>query len=431
MIVDFTLKNFRSFKEEFTLSMLAAHLKDEKPGSVFDVPGEENISLLKSAVIYGPNASGKSNLVSGLAVLRQLILKSIDLKLADDIPYYDPYRLDENNLDAPTQFEIEFIAGDGNRYTFSVAYDNEIIHREELVFYPNKQIARLYLRERGKEVKFGSQFKGKRKSLARELLPNHLFLSKAANSNHEQMIPVYLYFKKNFRFHAPGVQVSYTTSRLLDDNDMQFRKKLADFLSAADTGIHSVDLEPDFDPEDTMGTGAFYVAESPKRPSLRPVILHKAYDGEKETGLARFTLAQESNGTVKMFELAGKIIAALEEGSVLVLDELDSSFHTLISQYVLELFNNPVKNPKNAQLIVTTHDVSLLGSRILRRDQVYFTSKTPMGVTDVFSLDEFDKNEVRKNTSFDKWYLNGRFGALPLINKDLFNVADVSDSGDS
>jgi len=146
------------------------------------------------------------------------------------------------------------------------------------------------------------------------------------------------------------------------------------------------------------------------------------YDNDKETGMIYFELNDESHGTIKMYNLAGKVIDALENSCTLIMDELDSSFHPFISRYILELFNDPLKNTNNAQLIVTTHDISLLNPAILRRDQVWFTTRNSYGATEIFSLDEFDKNEVRKNVPFDRWYLNGRFGALPLIDKRRFHI---------
>ena len=176
MIVDFSVKNFKSIKEEQTFSMLASNSKSELPDNVFPTEKEPNISLLKTGVIMGANASGKSNLLAAIETFRDFVVNSTDLKVEENIPYYEPYRLDETWLKKPTAFEMEFIGGDHIRYKYSVLFDRDEVLEEELVFYPQKQEALLYRREQGKIIKFGSQFKGRKRSIENELLPNILFL---------------------------------------------------------------------------------------------------------------------------------------------------------------------------------------------------------------------------------------------------------------
>lgn len=156
--------------------------------------------------------------------------------------------------------------------------------------------------------------------------------------------------------------------------------------------------------------------------SHKPITYHKLFEDKKETGETEFELSEESEGTQKMYALAGNIIPVLQNGLTLIIDELSSSLHPHLSEYLIELFNSPEKNPNNGQFIFTTHDTSLLNPKLFRRDQIWFTRKNPYGATELFSLDEFDKDQVRKNTPFDEWYLSGRFGAIPRINKNLFNI---------
>jgi len=430
MIIDFTVKNFRSIKDQQTFSMLASTVKDEHPGNVFQPGEEKKLSLLKTSVIFGPNASGKSNLILALKSLAAFVVQSTDLKVEQDIPYYDPYKFDKNNLLIPTEFELEFIGNDRIRYKYTVSFNRKEVHREELVFYPKKQETCLFLREKDKAIKFGSQLVGKKKIIESELLPNNLFLSKAANSNHQQLKDVYLYFLKNLKFHLADDSKADRASEaamLQLENNSQLREKLIDFLAAVDTGIHSVGIRRKIEKSGSSFKYSDRIAQTPgitnfTVSSFTPVIYHKVYDGSRETGKTALDLNEESGGTIKMYHLAVKVIEVLEAGHTLIVDELDTSIHPLVSSYLLELFNDTGKNPNNGQLIAATHDVSLLDPKIIRRDQIWFTAKNSYGATDIFSLDEFDKNEVRKNTPFDKWYLNGRFGALPLINKKLFSI---------
>lgn len=429
MIVDFTVENFRSIKKEQTLSMLVAHSKNDMVENIVHLSDESNLLLLKTALIYGPNASGKSNLILALDIFRRFIIDSTNLKIGEDIPYYTPYRADKSYLRKSTKLGIEFIGRDNIRYRYTIKFNKENVEFEELVFYPNKQEARLFLRNGDKDIKFGTYFKGKKQSIASELLPNNLFLSKAANSNHEQLREIYLYFLRNLKFHtqadSKGFLPQYTTRRLIDKED-DYKSKVIDFLKAADTRIEMIDVvvgNIDIDtinlPDNMPETLKKQIIEDF---SSRPVTYHKLYDGQDEIGTFSFDLDEESNGTIKMYDLAGKIIEALENGHVFIIDELDSSFHPSMSNYILELFNNPKHNPYNAQLIVATHDVTLLDSKAFRRDQIWFTERNSYGATEIYSLDEFKKDEVRNNIPFGRWYLNGRFGALPFINRTLFSI---------
>lgn len=434
MVIDFTVENFKSIKEEQTFSMLASDSKTEIPDNVFPTEKEGNISLLKTGVILGANASGKSNLIKAIETFRDFAVNSTDLEVNQEIPYYEPYRLDENWLKKPTAFEMEFIGRNRLRYKYKVIFDRKEVLVEELVFYPQKQEARLYLRERGKAVKFGSQFKGRKRSIENELLPNHLFLTGAADSEHEQLSDIYLYFRDHLVFFTPGAGgkdiSSYTKSQLRKSCDEGYKTKLTNFLAAVDTGIDTVELEINRSALGVLNKYPDRVAETPTRPSdsdsfYKPVFYRTVFDGHEESGVVPFDLEEESAGTVKLYALAGRLIAVLESGGTLVVDELDNSLHPHISEYIIELFNTPGKNPKNAQLIAATHDATLLNPDILRRDQVWFIRKNKTGATEVYSLDEFDKNEVRKNTAFDKWYLEGRFGAIPFIIKKNFHLNEA------
>ena len=195
MLIDFTIENFRSIKTPITLSLLATHI-DEHPDSKFRFKQEPDIELLKTAVIYGANASGKSNIIKAFDIFQDFILDSTDLKPGQKIKYYQPFKLEKGWDKKPSVFDIEFIAEDSVRYRYEVAYDQDEILKESLVFYPKGQEANLFLREKGKAIKFGDYFSGPAKTIEKQLLENHLFLSKAANSNNKRLKDIYLYFRK-------------------------------------------------------------------------------------------------------------------------------------------------------------------------------------------------------------------------------------------
>ncbi len=434
MLIDFTVENFRSFKGEQTLSMLVANSMHDHVGNFVELENDADLSLLKTSLIYGANASGKSNLILALETLRDFVTKSTELKVGDKIPYYIPHRPDPKCAAIPTKLEIEFVSNDKIRYKYTIVYNKEEILLEELVFYPNRQEARLFLREKDKRMLFGSYFKGKKYSLADEVLDNNLFLSKAANSNHKQLKEIYLYFLRSIKFHTStdlrNILPKHTTRKLLGKDNLTYRTKVINFLKAADTGIQAIDIMTQkLDDIDGQLVLPDDMPEALKKKVIEeftslPVTFHKVFEGETETGVCRFDLEEESNGTIKMYELAGKIIDVLENGDTFVIDELDSSFHPFMSDYILQLFNNTETNPNNAQLIVTTHDVTIMDPLMFRRDQIWFAEKNRYGATELYSLDEFEKNEVRRDVPFGRWYLSGRFGALPLIDKSVFNIQE-------
>ena len=417
MLVDFTIKNYRSFKNESLFSMVAEKKKEDVPGNLFNISEDSDISLLKTAVVYGANASGKSNLLLAFDTLKNFILNSTDLKLDQEIPYYKPFLLDVETRNQPMLFEIEFITAEPMRYRYSVEFDKTQIISEKLIFFPEKNGRNLFERDgvTGK-YSWGRDLKGKKESLTGEVLKNVLFLSKAANNNEsdERLRAIYRYFRTNFMFHTSAdssrTEVYLTSLKMNDLSQKGFNESLIEFLKSADLGISSVRVRKEKTINDL---------------STEVDIGHRVFSRTNETGEDHFfQLQDESAGTIKMFDLAGKIIDTLQKGNVLIIDELDSSFHPLMSEYILSIFNDPVKNPKNAQLIVATHDAYLLDSEKLRRDQIWFVEKDKYGASNLYSLDEFEKSEVRKNVPFDRWYLSGRFGALPLIDKKLFSVVE-------
>lgn len=434
MLVDFTIKNFRSIKDEQLLSLVAEKKRDDIPGNLFCASENDDLFLLKSAVIYGANASGKSTILTAFKALQFLVLYSSDLKLDESIFSYEPFFLDVDSRTDSILFEMEFITNEPMRYRYSVEFNRKKILSEKLFFFPRIKGVKLYERDSDGDYSWGRDLKGKKQVIADEVLENTLFLSKAANRNDsdERIKNIYRYFKDSFHFYDKktymhkGNLFSETTRELFGDESGAFQSKLTGLLKSADFGISSIrkkvapsSKENSESPEDfeTKFEKAQFDTFQATAEFKHPVFK----DGAKTTQNIYFDMEHESTGTIKMYDLAYQIITALEKGEVLFIDELDSSFHPLMSAYVFSLFNSPKHNPRNAQLIVTTHDVTLLDSEKLRRDQIWFTEKDAQGASSLYSLDEFKKSEVRPNIPFDKWYLSGRFSALPVIRESVFS----------
>ena len=402
MLIDFTIENFKSIKEAQTFSMLATSAREHK-GNTFRT--KEGIRLLKTAVVYGANGSGKSNLIEAIRVMTHFVHNSTDAKLGEGIRYHMPFKLDRRCLNEPTNCDIEFVGIDNIRYLYKFSFNAREVLSEALYFYPKKQEARLFIREKGKEIDFGDSLKGAKKSIENQLLDNHLFLSKAANSNHKQLGKVYQSLSKFLivdTTHSHRL-LKQTVESSLTWGDSDLHKKMDVLLNYADTGIKRVELRQ--------------MQGEPLGPSrnFSPYTTHALFDDGEKVGETSFNLKEESKGTQQMYALGGVLFTALAEGRTICVDELDISFHSLMTEYLVRLFHNPEVNQQDAQLIFSTHDTAVLKSDLFRRDQIWFAEKDHFGASNIYSLSEFEFNKVRANIPFDKWYLSGRFGALPLV----------------
>jgi AAA15 family ATPase/GTPase len=436
MIIDFTVSNFRSIKSAQTFSVYA-----ETPGTYLleniAYPANDKVGTLKSAGLYGPNASGKSNLLRALYALQYIIVGSGDLKEGDEIPSYEPYLLSEGSKSLPTKFEIEFFApnaetvqSDVVRYRYCVEFTDHKIIKENLVFYPSGQQATVFDREESdtwQTISFGSLYKGGKKRLP--YFENNAYLSKAGDSaDSPQMIRnVYNYFRKNFHH----LEINEHKTKLNWFEDSSLVEKVSALLSLIDTGISNIRFQ-ERDVSESAKLPKFldeFPDEIKKRIlkdfKNRPFFGHLTDAGAEEY----FEEKQESAGTRKFFNLAPIFIEVLSNGGVLIIDELDNSMHPFMAELIIKLFNDSRVNKNNAQLIFSTHNINLMSPELLRRDQIWLTEKRE-GETHFFSLDDFDKKKVKPQSPFSQWYLDGRFGGIPAINYqgivDLFKTGNTN-----
>ncbi len=430
MLIDFTVENFRSIREPQTLSLLATSAR-ELPGNVFALEREPRIRLLKSAVIYGANASGKSNLLRAVGAMITYVRNATDLKLDQPIPYYDPFRLDPDYATKPTRFEAEFVV-QGVRYRYAFAFTRTDVVEEELYYYPKKIATKLFVRRKGEPMSFGDHLKGARKAIEEQLLDNVLFLSKAANSRNEMLQEVYSSFIGRFIVDssAYGLGRDYleyrTTKMILNDSSATKSLFIKNYLRKVDKSLDSIEIEKREQsqirvklPEDMPPELINEILES-----LSYKVITRHIAASKDAEKVKFSLSDESDGTIKSYGISGMIVTTLLRGGVLIIDELNNSLHPIIVRFIIDLFNSKKSNPRNAQLIIATHDTTLLDPKLFRRDQIWFTEKDAVGQTRLFSLAEFDSKEVRKDTPFGRWYLAGRFGAVPIVNDLELEIPD-------
>ncbi|WP_283189308.1 ATP-binding protein [Pseudomonas sp. PMCC200344] len=419
MIIDFTVKNFRSLKNEQLFSMNVENPKSHLLDNVVTTDNER-VNVLRTAGIYGANASGKSNLLLAFKALQWITENSGDLKEGEIIPCYEPYLLSDENASKPVHFELEFINFDSLRYIYSVSYNRTEIIEESLDFYPSRQKANIFKRmasDSWETITFGSHYKGGQKRLP--FFKNNSYLAKAGNNAaaSDLIRSVYNYFRTIFHV---GFAQKFNSSTLY--TEPKLLNKVATLLSFVDTGITKITRKENNVEELLNGFPKNLPSdlreEIVKRNKYNFVFSHI----KEDEGFATFDIGDESDGTQKLFQFLPVLVTAFEAGAVLIMDELDNSFHPHIGELIIKLFNDPKVNKLNAQLIFTTHDINLMSPQLLRRDQIWFTEKNS-GASTLYSLDEFDKSSVKSNSPYSHWYDEGRFGALPNINYK--NIAGI------
>ena len=428
MLIQFSVQNYRSFREEQTLSLVAG--KDgTHTDSLINCQGKFRLS--KVASIYGANASGKSNLVKAMNAMERFVLFSAtQMNLGDDIEYASPFRLDASTAQEPSRFEITLLI-EGDIFVYGFSATKEQVYDEWLIVQPQgkKRSSKWLQRSRNKASgstswAFRGPLKGDESLLKKRTRDNGLVLSRAAELNIKAVTPLYLWFHKTLRIldlsKQPTGLGQLTAERMNEDED--FQDRVIRFIREADFGIDSLSVReeefvasiPDGAPREWLEVVASLQkwVGSEKWSRFSITTNHSLNSGDAPIF---FSLEEdESNGTQRFFALAGPILSALSDGDLLVIDELDCSMHPLLTRKVIELFQSPEENTKGAQLVFATHDSSVMDQTLLRRDQIWLTEKQSNGATELFSLYDFGADSrPRKNTAFEKNYLAGRYGAVP------------------
>ena len=394
MIIQFTIGNFLSIKEQSTLSLAASALKDIQVSSediLFNV-GDTGFTLMKSAVIYGANASGKSNFIKAFDFFKWYVINSSKDIQAGERVNVESFRLNSGTADEPSYFEAIFCDED-NQYRYGFEADNTIVHSEWLYQKSNKKRAKeveLFYREKDKFDIHSKFIVGKEVAGKKMVRSNALLLSVAAQFNDPTSVEIMGWLNGTTIISGSNDDKIWNLAAIQLD-DVKMKQRIVEFSRYADLGIENIEKV-----DNTI------------------ISTHIQYDDEgNEIKFVTFPFRKnESEGTIKYFSLAYPIIDALDNGKRLIIDEFDSKMHPLLTCRIIALFNSKETNPKNAQLIFTTHDTNLLSANIFRRDQIWFTQKDRYGATDLYSLAEY---KVRNDASFEKDYLSGKYGAIPIL----------------
>lgn len=427
MLLEFSVSNFRSIDGLETFSMATSPISEYSDSHTFSP--RQDVSALKSSAIYGPNASGKSNLVKAFFFMQNFVRTSAG-PMFDRIPI-EPFLLSTESESRPSFFEIQFYTDQTlYRYNFEVSSDRVV--SEALYYIPpdKKRESTLFTRTIEDGIKCFRAFP-EGKKLESKTRANALFLSVVAQFNGKISLGILNWFQSRLKiyvsFSLPGLYpheaIDYIESGKHKDVFLRF-------LKAADFGIEGIRI----DKEDM---------EWESIPQTVRSQLSHLFDGKLDgrfvgltinTQRRRFNASnepdkvidfdmtmQESSGTQKMFSLLGIILKTLAEGSTIIIDELDTSLHPLVTRRLIELFNSREDNPNNAQLIFCTHDTNLLSNRLFRRDQIWFSEKDQVGASHFVSLADF---KIRKDEVYEKNYLIGKYGAIPYLGHFSFTESE-------
>ena len=411
MLLEFRCSNFKSIKEEIRFSMIAG--KDNTSEELLKV--YNNFRVLRSAVIYGANGSGKSNFINALLFMCNLVQTSISYQPGQKIPQA-AHKLSEK--ENPSTFDIQFIRNNV-RYAYGFSIEGGVITEEYLYYFPNGRQVKIFERDR-MNIQPGNRYKSSFDVSIKDVLKeNRLFLSCAANySNVRELEEAFLFFTTDIVIYNPSMNnwTEYSI-RLMQDNP-SIKEEFLQMLNALDTGIQDVklkvekvkftDLKRDLQlPDNLMGL-------IPEQEGNR--IEAKVVYDQFEIDL----LNEESSGIKRLFEIICPMIDILNTGKVLICDELEASLHEAVIYKIVQLFQN-YKKDIFAQLIFSTHDTSLLNRELFRRDQVWFTQLNKDRATDLYSLVEI--KDVRKSENLAKGYVSGKYGAIPMLNHVFFQKA--------
>ncbi|WP_299364892.1 ATP/GTP-binding protein [Winogradskyella sp.] len=432
MLVKFTVENYLSFKERTSIDLTATsltHLRNEN----LQKTQLNNLTLLKSMIIYGANSYGKSNLFKAIKFVRGFILDSSKDSQSDEPINIEPFRLSTETLEKPSFFELVFVH-DSVKFRYGFEVDTSIVHSEWL-FATTKNKEQILFDRNFQDISISKKFNSASKNLTTITRKNALFISVCAQFNIDTGMSI-LKALSNVQYIS-GTEDSFIMDFTIEMmEDPHKRIFVENFIGGANLGFDEIRVERFKLTEEILAKN-----KVPKQ--IRKLILdsdeenkvistkHSVYNkNNEEVDSTYFNLiANESLGTRKYVALAGPIIDTLLNGKTLIIDEFDARLHPLLSKAIIQLFNSEDNNPYGAQLIFASHNSSLINPKrkLFRRDQIIITEKDRYGVTTMESLfnKKIDGKKIRKDASFEKDYLEGKYDGIPDVQisnqLELFN----------
>ncbi len=434
MILQFTVSNFRAFRDAQTLNLAASNYDKTLPEncSALELPGLKGQRWLRGVALYGPNAGGKSSIVEALGAFARMVhqsAKTTDPK--EFIREIQPFALAPELPVAPTAFGVVFVS-EGVRYEYRVAATRERVWHESLRAFPTAKEQLWFSRDWRPEPQSYAwtpeQPTGYRRDMKKEefTLPNVLYLSKAISLGDTQLEPVFRWFKERLQFidlsaRTPGLGEGFTVGQIKEQTPLAPR--IVELMRHADLGVEAINVQAEKIDDKLMAQLArlsrVLTAEAQAR--LSQTVVQKVELSHRSRANKPIPLPWEleSAGTHRLFALAGPWLDILEQGYTVCIDELETSMHPLMVGALLRLLFSEATNKKGAQVIFTTHNPLLLDPTLLRRDQVWFADKDDHGEAQLYPLTDY---APRKGESLVRGYLSGRYGAVPFIPQGLFGT---------
>lgn len=411
VLLELRLQNFRSFRDEAVLSFVADRSTDHEATHL--LAGPDGHRVLRTALIYGANASGKSNVLNALWALSNMVGRD---SLSLDAAFLEPFRFDRDSRDSPTHVGVT-LSFEHVRFEYDVTVREGVVHSERLSHYPARR-ERLLFSRTGQEVQYGPDLRSSRTETIAELLPpltGTLLLNLLRRFEVAPVADVARWLG-SFRIPDARFMSQGHTIKAAVENPAA-RSFLRDLLRNADTGITDFDIRLR---DDALSAGDRPTTAGHYAEAFKTVFSHST-----DPELGWLESYSESTGTQAMFVLAGPLFDALQNGSVLMLDDLGGELHPDLVRKLIELFNTPSVNRNGAQLLAATHETSVLDQRYVRRDSVWFTEKGRDGASRLYPLTDY---KPRREESLRKGYLDGRYGALPVLPRFLFPAPEPAET---
>ncbi len=417
MFLEFSVNNFKSIKNTATFSMNVATKDHGNCSSIRDY------NILTSSVIYGANATGKSNLLKAMIFMRNMVLNKYKITQSTDNLKHYPYKLSTETENTSTSFEIVFFIN-ATKYRYGFESDERVVYSEWLFEDTKGKEAKLFYRDLSEELLYINKNRFK-EGINLKAIDNKLFIWKCDQEGGEISSSILKWFT-NFNLidgSKNGGYINFTLNKMRTDS---FKEKMTSLLKVADLGIEGILTEEEHLDERALEKLSLppdvveKIIESKKIKSIKIRSQHKKFNSSLDDyELVDFDFRnEESVGTSQFFFIAAPILDTIEKGGVLLIDEFGASLHPMLTRYIVKMFNDKNINKNQAQLIFVTHDTNMLDNSILRRDQIWFAEKDYYGSTHIYSLSDY-KN-VRPKENFEKNYLQGKYGAIPFLGKFHF-----------
>ncbi|MCU7837117.1 MAG: ATP-binding protein [gamma proteobacterium symbiont of Taylorina sp.] len=418
MLLQFSVNNFRSIKDSATFSMNAV-TKDKGNEKTI-----RNYKILTSSVLYGANATGKSNFFKAIIFMKNMVLNKYRITQSTDTLKHFPYRLSTDTETASSTFEIVFFIDD-IKYRYGFEADSEKVYSEWLFQDTKGKEAKLFYRDIDENLLYINKNKFK-EGLNIKVLDNHLFIWKCDQEGGGISSSILRWFNKvNLIDGSDKDGYFHLSIEKIEDPD--YLKKVVSLLKIADLGINNISVEKQVIDSNLINNLPIptslknkLLSDKSNVKSIKINTQHQKYDNDlKSSGVVNFEIDnEESMGTQQFFFISSPILDTLQSGKILLIDEFGSSLHPMLTKHLIEMFNDKTINTNNAQLMFVTHDTNMLDNTLFRRDQIWFTEKDYYGSTHLYSLAEH-KN-IRPSENFQKNYLEGKYGAIPFLGNFNF-----------